>query len=434
MKGVKAKIRNGLTARNQVVGNGESPTDAAVGVAVGPERDGVALLLVGRPEERHRQRQQDERAHRAPFVAAERLRLAGGLAPGERVGRQHRRGIEVDRKPDRHADAGRGEAVVPAELFAERAADQRRQERAEVDADVEDREGAVAARVAGRVERADLGRDVRLEGAVAEDEPQEREQEQRLERHHEMADRHQRSADHHHAALAEHAVGEIAAEDRREIHEPGVEAVDLRRQRLDVERAEDRFHAALSARRSRSRSARARVEQILHHVEHEQRAHAVVGEALPHLGGEQDTTARADGRTGSRRLRLPPPCGERTIGCALTRTGFPGRPLPLPGLAAARRLPGGGRWPAGRRGADIAHALRGGADAAVGELDVEAHAGLHRRGGAQRMPAAVAHQRKAARQHAAIGERRQQLCERSVRAARGRSASMARSARDRPAR
>ena len=147
---------------------------------------------------------------------------------GECVGRQGRRGAEIDDEAGGHADAGGGEAVMPAEFFAQRAADERRQERAEIDADIEDREGAVAAAVAGRIERADLGRDVRLEGAVAENEEAEREQKQMLERHHEMADGHQRGADDDGAALAEHAVGEQAAEDRREINEAGIEAVDLR--------------------------------------------------------------------------------------------------------------------------------------------------------------------------------------------------------------
>ena len=98
-------------------------------------------------------------------------------------------------RPGGHADAGGGETVMPAEFLAERAAHQRRQEGAEIDADIEDREGAVAAAVAGRIERADLGRDVRLEGAVAENEKAEREQKQMLEGHHEMADRHQRGAE-----------------------------------------------------------------------------------------------------------------------------------------------------------------------------------------------------------------------------------------------
>jgi hypothetical protein len=42
---------------------------------------------------------------------------------------------------------------VPTDLLAERAADQRRQERADIDADIEDGEGTVAPRIAGRVER-----------------------------------------------------------------------------------------------------------------------------------------------------------------------------------------------------------------------------------------------------------------------------------------
>ena len=46
--------------------------------------------------------------------------------------------------------------------------------------------------------------------------------------------------------------------------------------------------AALSAAKPITLSALLGLQQILHHVEHEQRAHPVVGEALPHLGGEQE--------------------------------------------------------------------------------------------------------------------------------------------------
>ena len=130
---------------------------------------------------------------------------------------------------------------MPADPLAERSAHERREERAEIDPDIEDRIGAVAAGIAGRVELADLRGHVRLEGAVAENEEGEREQQQRLERHHEMADRHQRRADDDGAALPEHAVGEVAADDRGEIDEAGVEPVDLRSERLDAERAEHRF-------------------------------------------------------------------------------------------------------------------------------------------------------------------------------------------------
>ena len=99
--------------------------------------------------------------------------------------------------------------------------------------------------IAGRIKAADLGGDIRLERAVAENERQQREQEQLLDRHHEMADRHQDRADDDGAALAEHAVGQKPAENRREIDQPGIKAPDLRRQRLHVERAEHTFERAL---------------------------------------------------------------------------------------------------------------------------------------------------------------------------------------------
>ena len=136
---------------------------------------------------------------------------------------------------------------MPADLFAQRAADQRREERAEIDADIEDREGAVAPAVAGRIELADLRGNVRLEAAVAENEQQQREQEQALEGHHEMAGGHERGAENDGAALAEQTVGEQAAEDRGEIDEAGVEAVDLRGERLHGERPEYRFQRAFKA-------------------------------------------------------------------------------------------------------------------------------------------------------------------------------------------
>ncbi len=207
------------------------------------------------------------------------------------VGRQQRQRVEIDRQPDAHADAGGGKAVVPADLFAERAADERRQERADIDADIEDRIGAVAPMIAGRIKAADLRRNIRLERAVAENERQQREQEQLLDRHHEMADRHQDGADDDGAALADHAVGQEAAEDRREIDQRGIKAPDLRRQRLHVERAEDRFERALHREQAAHVAGMLGQQQVFRHVEHEQRAHPVIREALPHLGGEQEGEA-----------------------------------------------------------------------------------------------------------------------------------------------
>ena len=220
--------------------------DGTVGIVVGPQRDGVALLLVSRPEQGGRHEQRDQSGDSAPFVGIEALVVdALGDRLVQLVGGERGRGVQIDRKRDGHADAGCGEAVMPAELFAEGAANERRQECAEIDADVKDRIGAVAALIARGIEGADLRRYVGLERAAADNECRQGEQEQRLECHHEMAGGHQNAADEHGAALAEHAIGEKAAEDRREIGETGIEAEQLRRERLRVERPEHPFERSL---------------------------------------------------------------------------------------------------------------------------------------------------------------------------------------------
>ena len=56
----------------------------------------------------------------------------------------------------------------------------------------------------------------------------ERQQEQWLECHHEMADRHQRRAEDHGAALTEHVIGEPASKERGQVNKPGIETVNLR--------------------------------------------------------------------------------------------------------------------------------------------------------------------------------------------------------------
>ena len=53
--------------------------------------------------------------------------------------------------------------------------------------------------------------------------------------------------------------------------------------------------------------------------------------------------------------------------------------------------------------------IRGGADTAVGEFDRQMRTRSDRGGGVYGVAAFVAHQGKAAREHAAIGQRRQQL-------------------------
>ena len=61
-----------------------------------------------------------------------------------------------------HADARRGKPDVPVDALREPACDERPDERAQIDAHVEDRETSVPPRVAWVVERPDKGAHVRL--------------------------------------------------------------------------------------------------------------------------------------------------------------------------------------------------------------------------------------------------------------------------------
>ena len=177
---------------------------------------------------------------------------------------------------ERHADSGRAEAPRPSEHLAlsEAAADDRRVEGAEVDPHVEDRERAVATRIAFAIEPADHRGDVRLEEAVTGDEQSERQRERRREHQEDLPERHDDAADEDGLASA---VGEEAAEQRREIDEARVEPVDVE-------------------------GLLARDLEVLRQVQDEERAHPVVREALPGLGAEEDVeptrVALRGGRTG----------------------------------------------------------------------------------------------------------------------------------------
>ena len=178
---------------------------------------------------------------------------------------------------------------MPAQFFAERSAYERREKRTEIDADVEDRICAVTTLVAGRIKSTHLRRHIGLERTIAENEHGQGNEEQRLESHHEVAKRHHRRAEEDRAVLAEHAVGEHAAEHGRKIDETGIESVDLRSERLHPERPEYRFEQIFK---------RGQPDHILHmpgqqqqsyHVQDEQGAHAIIGEALPHFRREQES-------------------------------------------------------------------------------------------------------------------------------------------------
>jgi hypothetical protein len=170
-----------------------------------------------------------------------------------------------------HADRGGAEAEVPGDLLPQRADHQRGEERAEVDAHVEDGEAGVPARVLVlAVQVPDERGDVRLEQPRARDDEAEPEVDEGS-----TAGQRQRDVpqhDHHAAvqdrqARAQHPVADPAAGQRHQVHHGRVDA----HQRLG--RALPQAQPAARRRRGEE--------------QHQDAPHAVEAEALPHLGEEQ---------------------------------------------------------------------------------------------------------------------------------------------------
>ncbi len=175
---------------------------------------------------------------------------------------------------EEHADAGAREPGMPVHFLREVPGDDRAEEGAEVDAHVENGEPRVPAVIARLVERSDEDRNVRLQKAGADDDQREPgvERREHLEREREMPHRDDDPSGEDAPVLAEQAVRNEAAEDRREPDASGVRAVEGAR--VPVVEAEppggDRGD----------------------HVEDEERPHSVVAEPFPHFREEQDRQAR----------------------------------------------------------------------------------------------------------------------------------------------
>ncbi len=176
---------------------------------------------------------------------------------------------DILNQPEHHADARGAEADVPVDALSEVAADERRDERAEVDAHVVDREAGVAPVVLRTIQRADDHGGVALEQAGADDDQRQPdvERRQRLDGHAEVSARDDDAAVEHGAPLADQPVR----------HPPARQAGHVDHRRVEpVHRAGDAGLEAQATGRDRRR-----------HEEDEQRAHAVIAEALPHLGEEE---------------------------------------------------------------------------------------------------------------------------------------------------
>jgi len=149
-----------------------------------------------------------------------------------------------------------------------------------------------AAVIAGRIERADLAGGVRFEDAAADNEKEQSGKEQGFHRHHEMAEGHQDDAKDDDAPLAQNPVRKPAAGQWREIDQARIGAIDQRRQRLHIERTGEIFEEAFDPAITPHMLDMSGKQQIFGQIEDQQRPHAVIGEALPHLRAEEDGKAQ----------------------------------------------------------------------------------------------------------------------------------------------
>ena len=193
---------------------------------------------------------------------------------------------QIGHQADQDEQRGRAESRVPAVELRQQSADDRPEHRADIDPHREDRIGAHAIGfVVDGVQRAHLGGDVALQESAAEDQQHQGDEETLVERHGEVAGAHQHRARHDRVALTDQAIGNPAAQDRREIHEAAVESENLRRERLRRHRPEHAFQRRAKPGEARDVLDMARQQQLIDHVQHHQGGHAVIREALPRLGG-----------------------------------------------------------------------------------------------------------------------------------------------------
>ena len=172
-------------------------------------------------------------------------------------------------EPEHHADARGTKSQVPVDRLAKVAAHERSKKPAGVDAHVVDRKSRIPARAPFGIQVAHDRADVRLEESRADDDEQETgvKGDDVRNREREVADGDDASAPEHRTPKAEHVVGNPSARQRDDIDGRGVQAVNRRRGHVI------QAHAAGG--------------EGIGHVQHENGAHPVIAETLPHLREEE---------------------------------------------------------------------------------------------------------------------------------------------------
>ncbi len=163
-----------------------------------------------------------------------------------------------------HANARAGKAQVPIHFLREPPRDEGPNERAEVNAHIENGKPRVPSRVGRFIQRSDDAADVGLQQPGADHDEREAgiEEGERVKREGEVSERDDDPAEEDAAVLAQPAVGNDSAEDWSR---PGSHRV------VPIDRA----------------GVRVVKSEPMHHIQDEERPHSVITEALPHLGEEK---------------------------------------------------------------------------------------------------------------------------------------------------
>jgi hypothetical protein len=115
----------------------------------------------------------------------------------------------------------------------------------------------------------------------AEDQEQERDQEQPFRRHGQVPRRHEQGAERHRPRLAEQPITEPCPGERSDIDKPRIESKCLGGEGEVGHRPEQARQARAERGQPKHIGRDVRPEEMLCHVQHQERLHAVEGEALP---------------------------------------------------------------------------------------------------------------------------------------------------------
>src|SRR6478672_8496797 len=102
-----------------------------------------------------------------------------------------------------------------------------------------------------------------------------------------MSDGHEDAADYDGASVTEQAIGKQSPGNRAAIGKAGVKSKQLRGERLWFEFSEQELERRADRRKPEYGIKPVRLEQILGHIEHEQRGISEIRETLPRFGGEK---------------------------------------------------------------------------------------------------------------------------------------------------